>query len=343
MPLFSRGSRLYLIVLFTLLGGVLSPLESGAISPPGSSGEKPWAAVGRDLLEKGEYGLAIAHFNKQLGLAGIGDRDRLEMFRYLAILYCYTDRNQEAIDSCRRARDLASSLSLLEEKSASEAEVAVQEYYASAQKLRALGNLSGSNLHFEEALLKSRALGNKVYEQIILRSWSLNYLGSRNTMGKYLDLNIQALNLAQSLNHRVESGRAARNIGGFYLMKSDYSHALSYFLMALSYIRELSVRKDAIFCLNNIAIVYITLGDFDKALDYITEALKRVDPENPGPIQFSLLINLGQTFQALAREFQEPRYYSRALECFSSYLKLENNVRGMDISLHALNGMAGIY
>jgi CHAT domain-containing protein len=343
LSLFSRGPRLYLIVLFTLLGGVLPPLESGAISPPGPSGEKPWAAVGRDLLEKGEYGLAIAHFNKQLGLAGTGDRDRLEMFRYLAILYLYADHNPEAIDSCRKALDLASSLGLREERSSIEAELAIQEYYASAQKLRSSRDLSGSNQNFEGALLKSRALGNKAYEQIILRSWSSNYLGSRNTMEKYLDLNIQALNLAQSLNHRVEAGRAARNIGGFYLMKSDYFHALSYHLKSLFYVRELSVSKDAIFCLNNIASVYITLGDFDKALDYITEALKRVDPENPGPIQFSLLINLGQTFQALARDFQEPGYYSRALECFSSYLKLENNARGVDISLHALNGIAGIY
>jgi CHAT domain-containing protein/Tfp pilus assembly protein PilF len=343
LSLFSRGPRFYLIVLFTLLGAVLSPLESGAKSPPGPSDEKPWAAVGRDLLEKGEYELAIAHFNKRLGLAGTKDRDRLEMFRYLAILYWYADRNPEAIDSCRQALDLASSLGLREEKSSIEAELAIQEHYASAMKLRASGDLSGSNPHFEEALLKSRALGNEAYEQKILRSWSFNYLGSLNTVKRYLDLNIQALNLAQSLNHRVEACRAALNIGVYYSMNSAYSYALSYYLRSLFYVRDFPLSNDAIVCLNNIACIYMALGDYAKANDYFSEAIKRIDPENPGPIQSSLLINLGQSFQALARYFQDPEYYSQALKCFSSYLKLEKAARGTDFSLHALNGMAGVY
>jgi CHAT domain-containing protein len=322
---------------------MLSPLESGAISPPNSSDEKPWAAVGRDLLEKGEYELAIAHFNKRLGLAGTGDRDQLEIHRYLAVLYCYADRNTEAIKSCRRALELASSLGLREEKSSIEAELAIQERYASAMKLRASGDLSGSNPHFEEAMLKSRALGNEAYEQKILRSWSFNYLGSLNILKRYLDLNIQALNLAQSLNHRIEACRAALNIGVYYSMKSDYSHALSYYLKSLFYARELPLSKDTIVCLNNVASIYIALADFDKAFDYMSDAIKRIDPENPGPFQSSLLINLGQSFQALARNFQDQEYCLRALECFSSYLKLEKTARGTDFSLHALNGIAGVY
>jgi len=343
LSLFSRGPRFYLIVLFTLLGAVLSPLESGAKSPPGPSDEQPWAAVGRDLLEKGEYELAIAHFNKRLGLTRTRNPDQVEIYRYLAVLYWYADRKQEAIQNCRKALELASSLALREEIAIIEAELALQKLCSHALELRIQGDIAGSNLGFEEAWLKSRSIGNRAYEQKILRSWSANYLGSLNTMEKYLNLNIQALNLAQSLNHRVEASRAALNIGVYYSMKSDYPHALSYHLKSLFYARELSLSKDAIFCLNNIASVYITLGDFDKALDYIAEAMKRVDPENPGPIQSSLLINLGQSFQALARDFQDQEYYSQALECFSSYLKLEKTARGTDFSLHALNGIAGVY
>jgi tetratricopeptide (TPR) repeat protein len=104
--LFSRGSRLSLIVLFTLLGAVILPRQLGATSPPSQSKQKGWIPVGRDLLEKGEYDLAIAHFNKQLGLAEARDREQLEILRYLAMLYWYADRNPEAIESCRRALGL---------------------------------------------------------------------------------------------------------------------------------------------------------------------------------------------------------------------------------------------
>lgn len=343
MFLFSRGSRLYLIVLFVLLGAVLSPRQLGAISPPSPTKEKSWAAIGRDLLEKGEYELAIVHFNKRLSLAGTGDRDRLEIFRYLAILYWYADRNPEAIESCRRALELASSLGLREERSSIEAELALQEHYSNALELRVKGDLAGSNLGFEEARLKSKSIGNNAYELKILRSWSSNYLGSPNTMEKYLDLNIQALNLALALNHRAEACRAARNIGVYYSMNSDYSHALSYHLKSLFYVRELPLSKDVIPCLSNIASVYVALGDYAKALDYISDAIKRVDPENPGPFQSSLLINLGQTFQALAKNFQDPEYYSRAMECFTAYLNLKKREGSTDLRFHALNGMAGVY
>jgi CHAT domain-containing protein/tetratricopeptide (TPR) repeat protein len=322
---------------------MLSPLKSSAISSLGPLEENPWAAVGRDLLEKGEYELAIAHFNKRLGLAGTRNADQVETYRYLAMLYWYADHEPEAIQSCRKALELASSLGFREEIATIEAELALQEHCSHALELRAQGDLADSNRGFKEALLMSRSIGNRACEQKILRSWSSNYLGSPNTMEKYLDLNIQALKLAQSLNYRVEACRAARNIGVYYSMKNDYSQALSYHLKSLFYARELSISKDAIFCLNNIASVYIILGDFDKALDYITDAMKRVDPENPGPIQSSLLINLGHAFQALARDFQEPGYYSQALECFSSYLKLEKTAGKKGLIPHALNGVAGIY
>lgn len=343
MFLFSRGPRLKLIVLLTLLGAVLSPLQSGAISPPSPSKEKPWAAVGRDLIEKGEYELAIAHFNNRIGLAGTGDRDQVEIYRCLAISYWYADRNPEAIESCRRALELASSLGLREDRLAIQAELALQEHYSLALELRFKGDLAGSSLGFEEAWRKSRSLKNQIYSPKILRSWSFNYLRSSGTLRKSLDLNIQALNLAFALNLKTEACRAAINIGTYFFMNSDYSHSISYYLRALYAVRDLQLNNDAIVCLNNIASVYVALGDYAKAFDYISDAIKRVDPENPGPFQSSLLINLGQTFQALAKNFQDPEYYPRAIECFTTYLNLKKREGGADLSLHALNGMAGVY
>jgi CHAT domain-containing protein/Tfp pilus assembly protein PilF len=343
LTLCSRGWRLNLILVFTILGSVLSPRQVGATSPPRPSKEKAWAAVGRDMLEKGEYELAISHFNERLGLAGTGDRDRLEIYRYLAVLYWYAARNPEAIQSCRRALEIASSLGLREDISAIEAELALQEHYSHALELKAKGDLAGSNQRFEEAWRKSPFARNGIYGPKLLRAWSFNYFGSPDARKTYMNLNAQALNLALALNFKVEACRAAYDIANHYFLKNDYSHSLSYYLRGLFYIRDLKPSRDTIVCLNNIASVYIALGDYVKALDYITDAIDRIAPENPVSIQSSLLINLGQTFQALAKNLQDSEYYSRAMECFNSYLNLKKGEGDEDLSVHALNGMAGVY
>jgi CHAT domain-containing protein len=158
-----------------------------------------------------------------------------------------------------------------------------------------------------------------------------------------MDLNVQALNLALPLNLKVEACRAAYNIGNYYAMNSDYSHALSFYLKASYYLRDLETNDDTLKCLNNIASIYISLGDYFKAHDYIYDAMKNIRPGDPGLFEPSLLINMGQIFQSLARSSQDPEYYSQALRCFSSYINLEKTAGGMGLRLHALNGIAGVY
>jgi CHAT domain-containing protein len=339
----SRNPRFRPTVFIALLQFALAPLQLGAISSPGVPQDKTWVAVGRDLLEKGEYEQAISYFNKRLALAGIADRDKLEIYRNLAVLYWHADRNQEATKSCRIAHELASALGFREEASSIEAELAFQESWVRAIELKTKGDLSGSNLNFEEAWRKSRLIGSQAYEPRVLRTWSSNYLRWPETWKKYRDLNIQALNLALLLNHKVEACRAENNIGTYYHMNNHLSYALTYYLRALYYVRDLPSKDNMIICLNNIACVYISLGDYTKALDYLFEAVKSVGPEDSGPIRPSMLINLGQTFLSLARTFQTPEYYGRAMEWFTSYLSLEKKVGGKNMGLHALVGISGIY
>jgi CHAT domain-containing protein/tetratricopeptide (TPR) repeat protein len=341
--LFSRGPRLNLIVLLTFLGAIISPLKLEAISPPSPAKEKTWVEVGRDLLEKGEYELAIAHFSKRVGVAGTGDRDQVEIYRYLAISYWYADHRPEALESCRRALELATSLGDSKGVSAIQADFAIQEQYSHALELRVKADLVGSNLCFEEAQRISCISGSVYYGPKLLKTWSFNYLGFPDTRKKYLDMNVQAQNLALSLNFKLEACRAAYNVGSYYAVNSDYSHALSYYLRALYFIRDLKPSDDTLKCLSNIAGIYMSLGDFARAFDYISDAIRHNDSKNQGPLQSSLLINLGQTFQALAKNFQDPEYYSRAMECFKAYLNLIISEGGTNLRLHALNGMAGIY
>jgi len=343
LSLFSRGQRLNLIILLILLGAVLSPCRLGAISPAIASKERAWAAVGRDLLEKGEYEGAIAYFNKLLGLAGTRDRDRLEILRCLSVAYWYAGSYSEAAKSCQKAFEIASSMGLREGISSIEAEVALQKAYSRALDLKAKGDLPGSNQSFEEAWRNSQSPGCGIYGPKLLRTWSFNYLGHPDARKKYMNLNVQALGMALGLKLKREASRAAHNIGNTYLMNGDFSHALSLYLNAWYYLRDSKPNDDALKCLNNIAIAYISLGDYDKAHDYINDAIKSMQPGDPGLFEASLLINMGQIFQSLARSSQDPEDYARAAECFTTYINLKKREGGDDLSLNALNGMAGVY
>jgi CHAT domain-containing protein/tetratricopeptide (TPR) repeat protein len=295
------------------------------------------------MIERGEYEEGIAFLNKRIAQAGGGDRDKLFILKYLVLLNWYADREQEATENCRKALGLATTLGLQEEAKSLEGQLVIIGLYGQASALKAKKDLTNSNISFEKAWLLSKSSGSQSCEIKILRAWSSNYLGSATALKKYLEMNVQALDLARSLNYRVEACRAEYNIGTYYHIKSSLSFALSHYLRAFYQIRDLRPTADTFKCLNNIASVYISLGNYDKAHDYISEALRLNDARDSGSFRSSLLINLGQAFLSLARRFQTPEYYRQALECFTSYLNLQERAGGKDLDLHALNGIAAIY
>ena len=280
-----------LLALFVLLLSVFIPLRSGIVIPGTLTEDKRWMAVGEELFEKGEYKQAISYLRGLLSQAATGESQYSRIYRLLAIYYWYSDQDQETTESYQKALLYASRFGYRHEISLIKEELAVKAFYVRALELRSKKDSDGSNLNFEKAWLKSRLIGTQALEIKVLRTWSFNYMKSPGNSKRFRDLNIQAMNLALSLNHKVEACGSAYNIGGYYLMNSDYSHALSYYLKALYYVQSLTPNDDTIACLNNIAVVNISLGDYAKAYDYAEEALKVITPENVESFQASLLIN----------------------------------------------------
>ncbi len=334
-----KSSGVFLGLALVFLGAS----EPKTLFPASSSQVKAWLAQGGELFRKGEFRRSIETFKKCLGDPGLSARERFEAYGCLGVLFWNLDEFRESEANLRRALQIASASGLREEASKAGAMIEIQGLYIQAVGLNGKRDYAGSNRLFDAALGKAGLISSRAHEAKILRTWSFNYLGSSEFPKKYLELNSRSLDISLSLNDMVEACRASYNIGAYYAMISDYSHALSYFLKALSYVKDRTPDNDSIRCLNNIAVAYTSLGDFIKAQDYISEALKSIGPGAPDAFRSSLLINSGEILHAQARFLQAPEYDARALECFTSYLSLAGQAGGEGFRVHALAGLADVY
>jgi len=328
-----------------LLGGILifaalASVRVAAMETGPTPGED-WGDRARSLIGSGDYEKAAAFLGDRLAAAP-EDREKLEMLRCRGDALWYAGRNGEAALSFGRALELARALNLGEEAVSVEMVLASQRDSLQAQQLFAKGDLAGSNAAYEKALGEARTARSRAHELRVLFSWSVNYMPLPGSLGKYLDLNVRALELALALGHRVEASRAALNIGTYYTMKSDYSRALSFYFSSLHHLRGRTAGGDAIKCLNNIGSVYQLLGDYTKAQDYVQEAVGMAVPGSPEIMRDMLPLNLAQIFQSLGRRLKSREYSMRALECIESYLKLQGGpARNPEPDVLAIK--AGVY
>ncbi|MEN6311214.1 MAG: CHAT domain-containing tetratricopeptide repeat protein, partial [Acidobacteriota bacterium] len=212
-----------------------------------------------------------------------------------------------------------------------------------AVNLRIKRDYAASRRSYEEAWLKSRSAGLEPFELHLLISWSALLLGSVSLPEEYLTMNTRALELALALGFKGEAWSAENNIAGYYLVRNDYSHALSHFLGGWLHIKEARPGSDeTLMFLVNIAEVYKALGDYARAQDYLSEALRSLGPNSSPLIRSTLLTGLGEIYLSLARSLPAPEYYDRALECFTSYLKLGGMARENSIDIDVLNDIARI-
>jgi len=341
---FAYRLLLFSIGLFFLFCIAIPPIFLTSTFPDFSTQEPDrlgtLISAGRNLIEDGEYELAIAHFKERLSLASINNQDILDIYHVLIPLFIYVNRIDEATHYTRRALFLASSLGNWKEASNFKTELVLLERYNQALVSREAGDITISNTNFEEAYRLAGLLRSREYRQKIACIWSVNYLGSINMPRKYLDLNIEALNLAIALKYAIEASRASTKIGTFYATENIYSQALSYYLRALFYIRDKQPNNDRIRLLNNIAGIYILFGDFIKAYDYLSEAIIAIKKTQIEPFQYSAMINLGHLFLSRARSLGSPEYYKKAQECFLSFLDLQKFGSIAELSLDALAGLS---
>ena len=326
-----------------MVGFSLLPFPTGTWGISLSEDKAAVLATGKALIEKGAYEEAISYFRGRLARTEIGRLERARIFHMLGYLLIYAEHVEQAIENTQTARDWALKLRLSVEAKSFKTELTIEQAFDQALKLKASGNIPASNLKFEEADQLAGVIESQPYQLRISGAWSLNYVRSSEGHAKYLALSLRTLELAMSLNFKLEVSRAAKKVGAYYAMKSDYSRALSYFLKALNSLEVGGDGGDLIPCLNNVAMIYMSLGDYVKSRDYLMDAASRISKGSKGTFETSMLVNLGSLLSVIGRGFRSVDSQQKALDCFASYLDLREGKGGEAFRMEALAGMAGVY
>jgi CHAT domain-containing protein/Tfp pilus assembly protein PilF len=325
----------FFLVFF--LGGemVLSPQRN-------ISRTNPLIDRGKSLLQEGNYKESIEYFNKYLNFSSAEDQNTLECYWNLGVLFWNLDKFDESENCFERAKKLALRLNVEKELREWGMALDTNKLFRQAIEDRNKGNLPQSNKHFEEARAMARSIKSDAHELKILRTWSINYLGDLSS-GKFLDLNKQALRLAQSLRHKTEVIKASKNIGAYYSRKNAYSNALSYYFSALNLVRDSNDAKEIMNCLSNIASIYSILGDNDKSIEYLLETL-RISKSSGSQTDLSVLLsNLGKSYQ---RQFQitgNAENCLRAIECYKESLDLAQKSNDEKLKNMSLADIGNVY
>jgi len=314
---FNRWSRILLIFIVVLSINAWPTSDRPDPLQPSPQIES-WIQTGKQLLNSGNFSESSDVFKKCLLNSGLKDLQKLECYLNLGLISWLTDQIDASSECYTRASELSSRLKLHEQYQYCRDISKIHDIFRQALLLRE-GNLSQSNLLFEQALAKARAMRSQAHELKILRTWSANYTGSKNIENFYA-LNRQALNLSLILNHKAETFKTYKNLGSYYAIVNDYAQALSCYTRALALAREAKDEKESISCFNNLAFLYISFGDYAKAQDYIAEALKLSGRQNPSIRPLTLLMNLGQIYHTQAHLSLSEDDFTKAIQSFTSAL-----------------------
>jgi len=335
-----RGFVFFVLVL--LSAGCSSVSDRPADSHVGED-QDPALAAGLAFMEKGSYSEAVSSFERRLAEAALPAEERARAYHCLGRALIFAGRSDQAIEGTKGALELAAREHLPTEAASFDAELSLQKILVQATSLRSGGDMPGSNLAFERAFETARKTDSPPYQLKILGDWCLNYLGDRNSRDKYLTLSLKALELARSLNYKLEASRASRRIGAYYAMKSDHPRALGFFLRALIDLEMPLHNSDRIACLNNISEMYLALGDYDKSSEYLLDAVSRVPAGSARALETSMLVGLGNLFLTLDDGRPLEDLTGKALDCFSSYLFSANSNNKGFLRFEALAGIARVF
>jgi CHAT domain-containing protein/Tfp pilus assembly protein PilF len=195
---------------------------------------------------------------------------------------------------------------------------------------------------YEQAIYLGRETGFAIYELKCLRQMGLTYW----QMGKinlYLESNINALEISNRINHKIEKGRCLNSIGVYYHKKNDYTLALNYYENAVSIIKETDDQPTEAECLSNIGILYRDLGNLTKAQQYLSSALE-LDKKAGDIDSISIdMNNIGSIYLRTAIDRQNMQALLQASDVFHDLIALKGVEKTSVIAnITALNNLGVI-
>jgi serine phosphatase RsbU (regulator of sigma subunit)/tetratricopeptide (TPR) repeat protein len=122
-----------------------------------------------------------------------------------------------------------------------------------------------------------------------------------------------ALVLAINIEYAEGEAQALKTIGNIYLLQSNYSQALEYFLNALKIFEELKQTKGIAETLNNVGNVYQNLGKFKEARQYYNQVIKIDEKNNDQKGLASSFNNIGALYYQQNNYDFALQYYQKSL------------------------------
>jgi len=160
---------------------------------------------------------------------------------------------------------------------------------------------------------------------------------------KFYSANIRAMSIAKSIQHRMEEGRCAYNVGLYFSNSLEYSQALRHYEDALQIFRSSDNLTDVSSCLTNISDIYIQLGNYDKALEYMNEVL-RIDRDMEDVQYVAMdLNNIGVIHRKKGLLLKREEDLNLALMAFEESLIAARSIQDIQTEIKCLNNMGTVY
>lgn len=161
-------------------------------------------------------------------------------------------------------------------------------------------DLTKADEYSQQALEISQRTNSLVHIAKAICSISANsiYRGEYNESILYSQralsvLNVDTLNLNKNTDEEnIQIGHIYNNLGMAYDYKSDYSHAIKYYLAAKDIFERLDKQDGLGVCYNNLGISYLYTGDLDKSENYFQKTFDIYMTKGDSNIAYQAKMNL---------------------------------------------------
>lgn len=331
-----RLKVIFFVFIFVSLFTTLSPFNSIDIS---QDEMVSLFSNGKNHLEAGNFDLAFQSFVDCLSLAvERNDREiQMECCMNLGLLSWNLDKVGESSDFYLRALKIAEELNLLQAIKICESAVKINDLFLKGKKSIPQKSIE----YFQKALDAAKEIKSQAHELKCLRLMSRNYLIPPSQ--EYLDLNAQALEIAQNLNHKTESMKTLNSIAGYHTQQNNYAYALTNYFEALKIARDLNLKNKIQLYSFNLANIYLKFGDFQKSSEYLSEALSAAKEVKDNLKTATILNSMGLLYEKKAGISKNERDYYKALEYLKESLNLLEIEGKENMQIMALNNIGHIY
>ena len=159
------------------------------------------------------------------------------------------------------------------------------------------------------------------------------YLGN---FQKTIELNEQALGIAEEIGDKDSEGRAHINVGSAYHSLGDLKKAIKFLQLGLSIAREAGNKESEGAACNNLGNAHLSRGDLERAFEYFKQARSIATMIGHKDLEGKAHNNLGSAYHSVGN-------YTKAIECSQQALSIAKKIGKKDVEANAYNNLANVY